>query len=138
MILPARSMLFLIPVDPFLIAKKLTLLRSLYKEALAVVFVTDHFRAYLLGRKFPLFTDHSALHWLNSLEPKGHLGCWVMALQEYSFDVQHRPGISHGNADAFLVYPLTPLLIVEGAAPQLAAIVVLLLSHHKVAYNKDN
>jgi len=70
------------------------------KEALAVVFATDHFRAYLLGRKFTLITDHSALRWLHSLEPKGRLGRWVMALQEYSFDVQHRPGISHRNADA--------------------------------------
>jgi len=70
------------------------------KEALAVVFTTDHFRAYLLGRKFTLITDHSALRWLHSLEPKGRLGRWVMALQEYSFDVQHRPGISHRNADA--------------------------------------
>jgi len=75
------------------------------KEALAVVFATDHFRAYLLGRKFTLITDHSALRWLHSLEPKGRIGRWVMALQEYSFDVQHRPGISHGNADALSRLP---------------------------------
>ena len=75
------------------------------KEALAVVFATDHFRAYLLGRKFTLITEHSALRWLHSLEPKGRLGRWVMALQEYSFDVQHRPGISHGNADALSRLP---------------------------------
>ena len=75
------------------------------KEALAVVFATDHFRAYLLGRQFTLITDHSALCWLNSLEPKGRLGRWVMALQEYSFDVQHRAGISNGNADALSRLP---------------------------------
>ena len=32
------------------------------KEALAAVFATDHFRPYLLGKKFTLVTDHSALH----------------------------------------------------------------------------
>ena len=33
-----------------------------------------------------------------------------MALQEYSFDVQHRPGISHGNADALSRLP-TPSFV---------------------------
>ena len=42
------------------------------KDSLAVVFATDHFPAYLLGRKFTLITDNSALRWLHSLEPKGH------------------------------------------------------------------
>ena len=108
------------------------------KEALAVVFATDHFRAYLLGRKFTLITDHSALLLLHSLEPKGRLGCWVMTLQEYSFDVQHRPGISHGNADALSHLPTHSPVDSLGATPQLAAIGVLLLSHPKVVYNKNN
>ena len=37
------------------------------KEALEVVFATDHFRAYLLGRKFTVVTDHHALRWLHSV-----------------------------------------------------------------------
>ena len=70
------------------------------KEALAVVFATDHFRAYLLGRNVTLVTDHSALRWLHSVEPKGRIGRWVMGLQEYEFAIQHRPGSANGNADA--------------------------------------
>ena len=70
------------------------------KEALAVVFATDHFRVYLLGRSFTLVTDHSALRWLHSVEPKGRLARWVMHLQEYNFHVKHRPGSANGNADA--------------------------------------
>ena len=45
------------------------------KEALAVVFATDHFPPYLIGNKSKLVTDHSALRWLHSVEPKGRLAC---------------------------------------------------------------
>ena len=75
------------------------------KEALAVVFATDHVRAYLLGRKFTVVTDRHALRWLHSVNPKGRLGRWVMDLQEYSFDVRHRPGNENGNADALSRLP---------------------------------
>ena len=75
------------------------------KEALAVVFATDHFRAYLLGRKFTVVTDHHALRWLHSVTPKGRLARWVMDLQEYLFDVRHRPGSDNGNADALSRLP---------------------------------
>ena len=70
------------------------------KEALAVVYATDYFRPYLLGKKFTVVTDHSALRWLHSVEPKGRLARWVMCLQEYDFDILHRPGSENGNADS--------------------------------------
>ena len=75
------------------------------KEALAVVFAVNHFRTYLLGKKFSLITDHSALRWLHSIEAKGRLGRWVMDLQEYEFTVHHRPGSDNGNADALSRLP---------------------------------
>ena len=58
------------------------------KEALAVVFALEQFRVYLLGVHFLLVTDHSALQWLHSIEPKGRIARWVMQLQEYSFTVR--------------------------------------------------
>lgn len=76
------------------------------KEALAVIFATDHFRAYLLGKKFILFTDHQALRWLHTVEPKGRLARWVMQLQEFDFVSEHRPGTANGNADALSRLPL--------------------------------
>ena len=77
------------------------------KEILAIIFAIDHFRAYLLGAKFTLVTDHSALRWLHSIEAKGRLGRWVMELQEYDFEVRHRPGADNGNADALSRLPYT-------------------------------
>ena len=75
------------------------------KEALAVVFATDYYRVYLLGKHFTLITDHSALRWLHSVEPKGRIARWVMDLQEYTFDVRHRPGTANQNADALSRLP---------------------------------
>ena len=70
------------------------------KEALAVVTAMKNSRVYLLGRKFHVITDNSALCWLHSLEPKGRIARWIMDLQEFDFDVRHRPGSSNQNADA--------------------------------------
>ena len=69
------------------------------KEALAIHYVTEHFRLYLLGRRFKIVTDHSALKWLSSIEPKEMLGHWIMDLQEFQFSVEHRASKIHQNTD---------------------------------------
>ena len=73
---------------------------AMEKEALAIVFAVKHFRFYLLGRKFCIVTDNSALRWLHSMEPKGRIARWIMDLQEFDFTVKHRPGGANSNADA--------------------------------------
>jgi len=71
------------------------------KELLAMVYFINHFRSYLLGRKFTLRRDHSSLTWLQTLkEPEGQLARWLEQLQEYHMDVVHRAGTKHANADA--------------------------------------
>ena len=75
------------------------------KAALAVIFALEQFRVYLLGVHFLLVTDHSALQWLHSIEPKGRIERWVMQLQEYSFTVRHKPGKLHSNADSLSRLP---------------------------------
>ncbi|GBN75169.1 Retrovirus-related Pol polyprotein from transposon 297 [Araneus ventricosus] len=71
------------------------------KELLAIVKSTEHFHHYLYGRKFLLRTDHASLRWLlNFREPEGQIARWIQRLQEYDFEIQHRKGTSHGNADA--------------------------------------
>ena len=62
---------------------------------------------YLLGKNFKVVTDHQSLTWLQGLrEPKGRLAQWILSLQEYDFDIEHRPGRENGNADALLRSPL--------------------------------
>lgn len=71
------------------------------RELLAVVEFTSHFRQYLLGRPFTVRTDHSSLRWLTKMkEPEGQLARWLERLGEYDFEVIHRSGHSHSNADS--------------------------------------
>ena len=67
---------------------------------LALVWAAQHFRAYLYGRSFQARTDRQLLKWLRSFkEPEGQVACWLEALAEYDFEVVHRPGRQHMNAD---------------------------------------
>jgi len=69
-------------------------------EMLALVTYVDYFRYYLLGRRFCVRTNHSSLRWLMSFkEPQGQVARWLERLQEYDYEVQHRPGKQHNNAD---------------------------------------
>ncbi|RXN05567.1 Retrovirus-related Pol poly from transposon [Labeo rohita] len=71
------------------------------RELLAVLLAVRHFRPYLLGTRFTLRTDHASLTWmLNFRQPEGQVARWLEILQEYDFEVQHRPGRQHANADA--------------------------------------
>jgi hypothetical protein len=71
-------------------------------ECLAVMFAIQHFHKYLIRRKFQVITDHSALKTLMNVKkiPKGRRGRWIMELQQYKFDIIHRPGKENKNADA--------------------------------------
>ncbi|XP_036001790.1 uncharacterized protein LOC118565513 [Fundulus heteroclitus] len=72
-----------------------------WRELLAVVEFTSHFRQYLLGRPFIVRTDHSSLRWLTKMkEPEGQLARWFERLGEYNFEIIHRPGHLHTNADS--------------------------------------
>ena len=63
-------------------------------------------RPYLWGRQFKLVIDHAALKWLHTMKdtveggPASRLMRWILKLQEYSFEVEHKPGKSHADADA--------------------------------------
>ena len=76
------------------------------KELLAVVTFLNHFRPYLLGRQFKLRTDHGSLVWIrNFKEPEGQLARWLEQLEEFDFEIVHRRGKLHNNADALSRLP---------------------------------
>ena len=70
------------------------------KELLACVIFVQHFRHYLLGRRFELRTDHASLRWLlNFKNPSGVLARWLEILSEYDFEIIFRPGSENVPAD---------------------------------------
>ena len=71
------------------------------REALALVEGIKKFQPYLFGRKFTVVTDHSSLRWLmNVKDATGRLARWSLLLQQYNFEIVHRPGKEHSNADS--------------------------------------
>jgi len=79
------------------------------KELAGMIFGLKHYRQYLLGRQFPIRTDHAALSYLlTAKNPIGQQARWVDLMSEYTFTIQHRADTSHSNADA-----LSPILPCE-------------------------
>ena len=71
------------------------------KECLAIVLSIKTFAVYLLGKPLLLQTDNRALMWLHSFKDKNaRLTRWSLALQPYSFTVEHRKGRNNANVDA--------------------------------------
>ncbi|KRY16110.1 Retrovirus-related Pol polyprotein from transposon 17.6 [Trichinella patagoniensis] len=71
------------------------------REMLALVWALKQFRCFLYGRRFTVRTDHGSLMWLrNFKEPEGQVARWLEQLAEFDFEVVHRPGRKHQNADA--------------------------------------
>ena len=65
---------------------------------------TGPFQRICLGTT--LRTDHAALVWLTNLKNiQGMLARWLAKLQQFNFDIEHRPGTQHGNADGLLCCP---------------------------------
>ena len=71
------------------------------QELLAVVYMIQYFRQYLLGRHFIVRTDHQALVWLFSMkEPNGKIARWIEILSAFDFSIEYRPGRKMGHCDA--------------------------------------
>ena len=70
------------------------------RELLGVVSMIHHFRTYLWGRTFTLRTDHAPLKWLlNFKDAEGMIARWAARIAHYNFELIHREGKKHGNAD---------------------------------------
>lgn len=74
---------------------------TIERELLAIIWAIKHFRPYLYGRKFLIYTDHRPLAWLHSLkDPNSKLTRWRLKLQDYDFEIIYKNGKKNTNADA--------------------------------------
>jgi len=76
------------------------------QECLAVVWAVKHFEQYLGLLPFKVITDHLALKFLQTADmPSGKRARWIMYLQQFKFEIIHRPGKENKNADALSRIP---------------------------------
>jgi hypothetical protein len=78
------------------------LAKSVYeKELMALVLCIQHWRHYLLGRQFTVFTDHKSLkHFLQQRVTSPDQQGWLAKLLGYQFEVKYKPGLDNKAADA--------------------------------------
>ncbi|XP_070044913.1 uncharacterized protein [Nicotiana tomentosiformis] len=70
------------------------------KELLAIVFSTEKFHPYLMGKKVIVHTDHAVRRYLmRNKESKASLMWWVLLLQEFDLEIQDRKGSENQVAD---------------------------------------
>jgi len=70
------------------------------KELLAVVFVCDKFRSYLVGSPVVVFSDHAALKYLLSKkDSKARLVRWILLLQEFDITIKDKKDTENIVAD---------------------------------------
>ena len=70
------------------------------KELLAIVYAFDKFRAYLVGQKVIVYSDHAALWYLLSKkDAKPRLLRWILMLQEFDWEVRDKKGSENLVAD---------------------------------------
>ncbi|CAK1603490.1 unnamed protein product [Parnassius mnemosyne] len=89
---------------------------SYYLEILAIVEAVKKFRVYLLGIRFKIVTDCSAL--TKTLQKKDlppRVARWALLLEEYNYEIEHRSGSRLKHADALSRNPVC-LILTEAAA----------------------
>ncbi|CAK1578645.1 unnamed protein product [Parnassius mnemosyne] len=89
---------------------------SYYLEILAIVEAVKKFRVYLLGIRFKIITDCSAL--TKTLQKKDlppRFTRWTLLLEEYNYEIEHRSGSRLKHADALSRNPVC-LILTEAAA----------------------
>jgi hypothetical protein len=92
-------------------ANKMTARYSAEKmEAFAVIWAVRRWHEYLLGSHFTIETDNRALKWMfGQKNLSGVIARWVMTMNQYDYEVRHKPGKFNRVADALSrSFPQTP------------------------------
>ena len=70
------------------------------QEMYAIFYFIEKFHSYLAGRQFTLRVDNQALSWLKTYSmDQAMIGRWIARLDQYNFNIVHRPRTQHRNAD---------------------------------------
>ena len=71
------------------------------KEILSVVEAATRFRIYLASQKFKIIVDHRALVFMDHLKSptSPRLQRWAMFMSQFSYEIVHKKGRLHSNAD---------------------------------------
>lgn len=78
-------------------------------ECLAIIYAVEKLRSYLLGKRFQILTDHSALSVLENKQPNSaRLRRWALILQEFDFSIVYTKGQLQADVDCLSRAPIDP------------------------------
>ncbi|KFM72496.1 Retrovirus-related Pol polyprotein from transposon 17.6, partial [Stegodyphus mimosarum] len=76
-------------------------------ELMAIVWTLDRLRQFLLGIEFTVVTDCQALVYMNAKKSTNpQIARWSILIQEYNFEIRHKPGIKMSHIDAISRAPV--------------------------------
>jgi hypothetical protein len=77
-------------------------------EALCLVWAFHKFRHLLWGHQFPIsvITDNRGVEFLEKAKSSSMLLRWSLSVQEFNFEIKHRPGRLGPNVDTLSRFPV--------------------------------
>jgi len=83
-------------------------------EVLAIIKSLKKFRVFLLGIPFKIITDCQAFTMtMKKRDLCVRVARWALLLEEFDYEVEHRPGNSMRHVDALSRYPSQSVMIIE-------------------------
>lgn len=108
------------------------------KECLGVIWALEHFRPYIEGSSVTVVTDHNSLRWLMTRPtPSGRLARWCLRLQDFDFEVIHRPGSANLVPDALSRNPTSDAIESVDLLPPYATVASLNPRHQPPVILED-